>query len=324
MHLRAFGRAGISAATCTLTVALAPATALAVDPRPTVRTGGAASVTQQTVTLRGTVNPNGAATTYSFQYGPTKLYGATTPASALAGVKSAKAVAAPIAGLAPFTVYHYRLVATNAHGVSRGADRTFRTRRAPLGLVLGATPNPLPFGGSTTLAGALTGTGSAGRQVILQANPFPYTQGFQSVGNAQVTNAQGGFAFPVLSVPLNTQYRVIMPSQPAIVSPIVSVGVAVLVSEHLKIRRFRHSARVRFSGSIRPARDGAQIAIQKLRRGTWVTIAGTITHHASATRSRYAKTVRVRRGGTFRVFAGIVDGNYVSSTSRSRHFRVHR
>jgi hypothetical protein len=324
MNLRSFGRPGVPVLVCMLAVALAPAAARAAASRPTVKTGGAANVTQQTATIGGSVNPNGAATTYFFQYGPTSLYGAATPTAALAGGRSAKSVATPIAGLAPFIVYHYRLVANNAHGLSKGADRTFKTPRQPLGLVLAATPNPLALGGTTTLAGTLTGTGNASRQVILQANPFPYTQGFQLVGNAQVANAQGGFSFPVLSVPLNTQYRVVMPAQPTVVSPIVSVGVAVLVSQHVRIRRSRHSARVRFSGTIRPARDGAQIAIQKLRRGTWVTIGGTITHHASATRSRYAKTLRLRRGGTFRVFAGIVDGNYVSNVGRSRHIRVHR
>ena len=62
-----------------------------------------------------------------------------------------------------------------------GGDRTFKTLRQPLGVVLAATPNPAPFNGPTTLAGTLTGTGNANRSVVLQANPFPYTQGFVAV-----------------------------------------------------------------------------------------------------------------------------------------------
>jgi hypothetical protein len=308
----------------TLALALgAPAGATAAT-RPAVITGGAANVAQQTATLTGSVDPNGAATTYFFQFGTTVVYGATTPETGVGGGDRAVRVAANIGALAPATTYHYRLVARNAEGLTRGADRTFRTRRQPLGVSLAATPNPVPFGGATVLAGTLTGTGNSGRQVVLQGNPFPYTQGFANVSNAQVTNAQGGFAFPLLSVPLNTQFRVLMPQNPSVASPIVSVGVSVLVSTHLSTSRVRRGSRVRFSGTIRPARDGAQIAFQKLRDGRWITIGGTITHHGGRSFSRYARRVRIRRGGTFRVFAGIVDGNYVSGTGRARRISTHR
>src|SRR3712207_8930069 len=59
----------------------------------------------------------------------------------------------------------------------------------------------------TTLFRSLTGTGAAGRAVVLQANPFPYLQGFVTVGNPLVTDAQGAFSYPLISVPLSTQYR---------------------------------------------------------------------------------------------------------------------
>ena len=50
------------------------------------------------------------------------------------------------------------------------------------------------------LAGTLSGTGNASRQVVLQSNPFPYIQGFVATTNVQLTNAQGAFSFPLLSV----------------------------------------------------------------------------------------------------------------------------
>jgi hypothetical protein len=237
---------------------------------------------------------------------------------------SRKAVTAPVGGLAPATVYHYRIVAQNRNGLVKGGDRTFKTKPQPLGVSLAATPNPVPFGGAVTLAGQLTGTGNAGRQVVLQSNPFPYTQGFQNAANVQVTDAAGNFSFPLLSVPLNTQYRVQMPAKPEVVSPIVSVGVAVRLTTHVSSHRVRRGARVRFSGVVRPARDGAQVAIQKLRGTRWVTVSGTITHHAGTTFSRYSKRVRIRRGGTYRVWIGIVDGNYVSNAGTHMHLRTHR
>jgi hypothetical protein len=300
----------------------APARALAAA-KPSVTTGGVSTLAQQSATLNGRVNPNGLATTYFFQYGPTIIYGSQSAATPIgAGTKSV-AVSAAIGGLAPASRYHYRLVAQNSKGTTVGADRTFTTRRQPLGVTLAATPNPVPYGSGTTLAGTLTGTGNANRVVQLQANPFPYTQGFQPVGNSQLTNAQGGFSFLLPPVPINTQYRVLMPEKPSVVSPIVSVGVAVRVSTHVRRTRTARGLLVRFSGTVRPARDGAQFAIQKRHGSKWVTINGGITHHSrTGTFSRYSKRIRLRHGGTFRVFVGIVDGNYVSNVGRSVHIRV--
>ena len=45
-------------------------------------------------------------------------------------------------------------------------------------MTLAATPNPIAPGGATTLAGQLTGTNNVNRDVVLQSNPCPYTQGF--------------------------------------------------------------------------------------------------------------------------------------------------
>src|SRR3954452_5272882 len=273
-----------AAAPAALVITLLAATAAHAAGKPIVSTGAAADVGQQTVTLTGTVAPNGAPATYFFQYGTTKLYGATTAATP---ATTKVHVTAPVSALAPATAYHYRLVAQNAHGSATGTDRTFTTHRQPLGVTLAATPNPVLFGAGTTLAGTLTGTGNANRAVVLQANPFPYTQGFVNVTNSQLTNAQGGFAFALLAVALNTQYRVLMTDRPAVVSPIVTVGVAVRVSTHVRRQRLRRGLRVRFSGTLRPARDGAQYAIQKLTKGTWQNIAGGITHHGSLGFSHY-------------------------------------
>jgi hypothetical protein len=206
-HLRLRGRAAAGAASAALLVAgAAPAGALAAG-KPAATTGAAASITQSTATLTGTVTPNGAASTYFFQYGTTTVYGATTPATTAAAKQT---VAVPVGALAPFTVYHYRLVAQNSHGLTKGKDRTFKTKRQPLGVSLIGNPNPVPFGKPTTLQGILSGTGNAKRPVILQANPFPYTQGFVNAPNAQLTNDQGQFFFTLPALAINTQFRVVM------------------------------------------------------------------------------------------------------------------
>jgi hypothetical protein len=305
-----------------LTLALVmPALAQAQSRLPDVTTGGVVKVTPQSATLLGKIRPNGAQTTYSFQYGTTTLYSAVTPATAAGAGTTAKDVFADLTGLAPATTYHYRLVARNRNGTVRGADRVFRTRVQPLGVTFAALPNPVPYQRPAVLGGTLTGTGSGRRQVVLQANPFPFTQGFQPAANPQLTNPQGQFAFPLVWVPLTTQYRVVVPGETQVLSPIVTLGVAVRVATNTSRRRVRTGGIVRFSGTVRPARPGAQFAIQTLRRGSWRTVAGGITRGSGGGVSRYAKRVRIRRGGQYRVFVSIVDGNFVSSAGRTVRIR---
>lgn len=308
----------------TITMALAlvvPAIAQAQSAKPAVKTGAVADLQAQTATLLGRVNASGARTTYFFQYGPTTRYGAVTPSGVVAADAGAINVTAALGGLAPFTTYHYRLVARNRNGTTRGADRTFKTKRQPLGLALAATPNPVGFGRPVVLAGTLSGTGNANRQILLQSNPFPYTQGFAPTANVQLTNAAGQFAFPLLAVPLNTQYRVVIPGKPEIASPIVSLGVAVRVSTNTSATRVRTGRRVRFFGTVRPARPGAQFAIQTLRGGAWRTVAGGLVRGSAGGVSRYAKSVRIRRGGQYRVFVAIADGQFVASAGRTVKIR---
>jgi hypothetical protein len=298
-----------------------PALASGASTKPTVVTGAFANLTPEAVTILGKVTPNGAETTYLFRFGTTTLYGQETPVHNAGAGEAAVTVLGNLAGLAPATTYHYRLVAHNRNGTVTGADRTFKTKAQPLGLTLAATPNPVPFGAGTTLLGNLNGTGGAGRQVVLQQNPFPYTTGFTTLGNPQVTAADGGFAFPLLSVPFNTQYRVLIPTRPEIVSPLLLVSVAIRVSTNVSATRVHTGRLVRFSGRVTPARVGAQVAIQKLNsKKNWVTVAGTITHRLSSSASRYAKRVRIRRGGTYRVFVA-ADGNFVPNTGRSVKIR---
>ena len=53
------------------------------------------------------------------------------------------------------------------------------------------------------------------------------------------------------------------------------------------------------------------IAIQKLNaKNHWVTISGTITRNGGV----YGKTVRIRRGGSYRVYAGASGGTFAPGT----------
>src|SRR5688500_11671949 len=97
---------------------LVPAGATAAPARPGVTTGPTANKTQSSVTLTGRVNPNELETTYTFEFGTTRVYGAQSPAppASVGNGNSAVAVAVDIGSLSPATTYHYRLVARNSRG----------------------------------------------------------------------------------------------------------------------------------------------------------------------------------------------------------------
>lgn len=300
----------------------ASAPALAAT-RPAVTTGGTADLTFSSVTLKGQVDANGAPTTYYFELGLTKLYDVKTAPATATGT-APKAITAAVTGLAPATRYHYRLVAQNSEGIARGVDRTFKTRAQPLGVTLGATPNPVVPGAGATLSGQLTGTNNDNRQVILQSNPYPYTQGFQNTGNPIVTNADGTYSFAVLSVPVTTQFRVLMPAKPEVQSPIVIVGAALQVrTDAKKVKRHAHSVGVRFKGSITPSAAGKQVVIQKNRGGVWSTVASTHAIADGASRSTYSKRLRIRRSGDFRVVV-VSNDQYTTGAGRVVHIKAPR
>jgi len=298
------------------------ATAATPPAKPTVSTGTATAVTQTSAKLRGTVNPQGSLTTYYFQYGKTTAYGAQTgPASAGAGTKGV-AVNADVVGLTPNTTYHFRVVATNVAGATVGTDKTFTTPKQPLGFAVTATPNPVALGGPTTVSGTLTGTGNAGKAVQLQQRSFPYTAAFANAGNAQTVNAAGQFSFPILSLTLNTQYRVVTVGSGSVTSPVVLVGSQVAIRFSVSAKSIKSRQLVRFAGSVAPKKDGSLYAVQKQKGSTWVTVAGSSLRPYTADKSRFARRLRIRHSGVYRIYVGVADGMNVSTASGSVEIKI--
>ena len=73
----AMRRRGLAIGAAVLAALALPAAAQAFG-APKATTGGARTVSYGSATLGGAVNPNGADTSYYFQYGPTKAYGSQT------------------------------------------------------------------------------------------------------------------------------------------------------------------------------------------------------------------------------------------------------
>lgn len=109
-----------------LTVAAVPASAATA---PNAITGIVQNVTPTSAVLNASVDPNGAATSYYFQYGITSSYGAKTATRSAGNGSASIAVQASLAQLRVDTVYHYRIVALSGGVTVLGADRIFRTAK---------------------------------------------------------------------------------------------------------------------------------------------------------------------------------------------------
>ena len=80
----------------------------------------------------------------------------------------------------------------------------------------------------------------------------------------------------------------------------------------------RSGSLTRFSGSVKPARDGARVSIQrKSPSGAWKTVKTATLKDAGTTRSTYSARLTVRSAGTYRTKLVAATG-YLTGTSRER------
>lgn len=311
-RLRPYAKIGSLVGVVALTLSsafVAVASAAATRP-PSAVTGGASAVGFGSATLNGVVDPRGADTSYYFQYGPTRAYGLQTGiVDAGGGVRGVR-VAIALGGLQPLTQYHYRLVAVNSGGFGYGGDNSFHTTKVPLSLALLASPDPVLYGGAVTVQGTLAGTDNAGREVVLQANSFPFA-GFVQIGNPELTNAAGGFSFPVLGMTLGTYFRVVTATNPPVVSPQAPESVDAVVSA--TAGRVGPRGRALFHGTVSPAMDGLEIAVMHSTHGRQVFVAGTKLRRHTSRSSRFTLLAKAKRGGIYRILVHI-PGGPISST----------
>ena len=293
------------------------ASAASPPPQPAVATGTVTSLTSTSVILLGVLNAKAEPANYRFQYGTTEAYGIQTPLQPGGRSPAQIHVNQPVGGLKPNTLYHYRIVAYGARGAVLGSDRTFKTPKVPLALSISTSPSPVPFGDTFVLGGTLFGTGNSSRAIALQSNPFPYVQGFKTLGNPELTSATGGFSFPIVGMSVNTQFRVITTAAPYISSPVFLQSVAVRASFHVqRVHRNRPGRYYRMYGTVTPIEVGAQVGFQLLRPGrSSLNVGGTFVHSGSPTVSTFSTIVRVRRPGVYQALVKVSDGAHVSAYS---------
>ena len=193
---------------------------------PTVEKVRASGVGSGAADLEATVNPNGAATKYTFEYGTSTAYGSSSPAApGLAigdGIEPIE-VGTHLTGLAPSTTYHYQLVAENSLGTTPSGDRTFTT------FPLGGGPAALPDGRAYELVSPLAknlndvseaiGLSSAdGDGVAFSAfNGLPGSESGALLGSYVARRGAGGWS-TVPASPPDTNKATLLVGQPLLFS----------------------------------------------------------------------------------------------------------
>ncbi len=163
---------------------------------PWVSTGTLVVASNSGAVVTGKIIPNGAQTTYWYEYGPTSALGASTIAQSIGS--GSVSISAPvfISGLSANASYSYRLVAQNVLGTARGATYSFTTNS-----------NPAPVGGAPTVStNAATTVTRTSATINGHVSPnlsdtsywFEYgtsndlgnTTDFQGAGNGNVTTSR--------------------------------------------------------------------------------------------------------------------------------------
>lgn len=169
---------------------------------------GASSVTGASANLVGTVNPQGHATTYHFEYGESApAYGTSTPERSAGSASGETTVTATIGSLKAGTTYHVRVIATDTTTgvVTTGVDGTFTTNPAPgvvTGAVTGVTTDQATFSGTVDTHG-LGGT----YRFYVQSTGSPFT-GHTETGTIAPGAAAGTVSSTLGGLPPGQNYIV--------------------------------------------------------------------------------------------------------------------
>ncbi len=182
-----------------------------VTPGPGIHSESAADVSATAATLKASIDPDGALTSYYFQYGTSTAYEAQAPAApgALgAGIGDVQVTPQHIQGLLPGTLYHYRVVAVSELEVEgkkaavpfAGVNQTFTTQGAGGGPALPdgrrwELVSPADKHGALLLASGVGGVieASSGGGAVSYLATLPTEEGVKGYlyGGVQVLSTRG-------------------------------------------------------------------------------------------------------------------------------------
>ncbi|HEY3728761.1 MAG TPA: hypothetical protein VGL51_16410 [Solirubrobacteraceae bacterium] len=167
---------------------------------PSVVTRPATPVTTDAAVLRGVVNPHGVETGYVFDYGLTSAYGLQSASHPAGKGTKPVIVKATVGGLAPGTIYHYRIGALSKAGSAFGKDLTLKTKGAPPASVI-TGPSVNVGKNDATLTGSINPEGQKTTwyvQYVQSGLPAPYTS--RTIGQT---------VLPAVKTPLPVQVQLI-------------------------------------------------------------------------------------------------------------------
>jgi len=271
--------------------------------RPFVTTGAASGVSSNAATLAGTVDPNGHASSWFFQYGTTTSYGTQTPTRSSSSRSGARNVTEAIASLQPGTTYHFRLVASNSVGTHFGNDATFTTAGPPV--TLATSTAAVVLGRSAVLSGKVS-SGKSDESVVVFSQRYA-SGSFAAV--ATVLTDSGGVWTLRVRPRIATTYKAVWSGN---TSPTVTIGVHPAVS-------LRALGKLRFATHVTGVRSfrGRIVQLQRRRvNGSWVTIA-RVRLNASSNAVFHPRLSRGR--STLRVAFSVnqAGGGYLAGFSRA-------
>lgn len=175
---------------------------------------------------------------------------------------------------------------------------------------------PIVWGRSTVISGRLRGRDNAGKVVRVEADAHPFSDASFAPQGTVVTDSRGNYRF-VTRPRLNTRFRAVAETTPPVTSAAALVRVRIRVSRTVSATRPRRGALVLFRGTACPEHDGRIAYIQRLSRdGVFRAVARARLRDAGETCSRYARRIRVRTAGTYRVRVLPRDADHVSGVSR--------
>jgi hypothetical protein len=190
--------------------------------------------------------------------------------------------------------------------------------KATPSVTIAASTTSVSYGGTLIVSGTSKNI-AAGTKVDLQQSPYPYS-GFKSSGKTAVVDPAGNWSITGVTPTANTQYRArIAKTNSSGVLVHVRLRVAFNVSDSTP----KKGARVRFSGTVAPERDGKPVLIQKKTSSGFRTVKRTTLLDNGTANSKYSVKLRVRSKGTYRVVVQSGGQDLDNGVSRSRTLRVH-
>jgi phosphodiesterase/alkaline phosphatase D-like protein len=186
--------------------------------KPGIQTGLMNVASDKGAVVTGYVAPNGAATSYWFEYGKTNSLGSRTISQPAGAEFVTLATPAYLSDLTPGTTYYYKLNAQNEFGKVEGVTYTLTTTDAPL--PAGSAPT------ATTVAAANVSASSALLPGLVSPNNTPTTYWFeygvtQSFGSVSAFGLAGAGAATLnvstevssLTAKTKYYYRLVIQSQ---------------------------------------------------------------------------------------------------------------